>query len=281
MNLSLSEKLTYSTVRIECRYHNGESGTGTGFFFKFLENKDDKSYIPVVITNKHVIDGAKMGRLLFSKATKNNKAINEEHFNAYYDNFESFWVNHPEEQVDLCAMPLAPFLKKAEKCNEKIFFIELDMSLLPSSGQLDKLDALEEIVMIGYPNGIWDSINNKPILRKGITATHPNIDYNGKKEFMIDAACFPGSSGSPVFIWNEGSYKDKRGNLCIGNRILLMGVLFAGPQHTATGEIKIVNVPTSQKTIAISRIPNNLGLVLKSERIKELENQFIKQFKKV
>lgn len=37
--------------------------------------------------------------------------------------------------------------------------------------------------------------------RRGITATNINFDYNGKKEFVIDAACFPGSSGFPVFIW--------------------------------------------------------------------------------
>ncbi len=44
--------------------------------------------------------------------------------------------------------------------------------------------------MIGYPNGIWDEANNMPIIRRGITATHPNFNYNGKPEFMIDAACF-------------------------------------------------------------------------------------------
>lgn len=60
--------------------------------------------------------------------------------------------------------------------------------------------------MIGYPNGLWDSQNNLPIIRRGITATSVKKDYNGKKEFLIDAAVFPGSSGSPVFIFNEGSY---------------------------------------------------------------------------
>ena len=76
---------------------------------------------------------------------------------------------------------------------------------------MDEIDAIEDIIFIGYPNGIWDSVNNMPILRKGSTATHPCLNYNGKKEFMIDAACFPGSSGSPVLIFNENGYKDKKG----------------------------------------------------------------------
>ena len=53
---------------------------------------------------------------------------------------------------------------------------------------MSELSAIEEIIMIGYPVGIWDSANNMPIVRKGITATRPDIDYEGRKEFMIDAA---------------------------------------------------------------------------------------------
>jgi len=64
--------------------------------------------------------------------------------------------------------------------------------------------------MVGYPIGLWDEKNNYPIFRKGITATHPANDYNGKSEFMIDAACFPGSSGSPVYIIDELNYVDKK-----------------------------------------------------------------------
>ena len=46
-----------------------------------------------------------------------------------------------------------------------------------------------------------------------------------------------------------------------------MGTLYAGPQSTATGEIKIINVPTVQTPITLSSIPNNLGFVIKLERI--------------
>jgi hypothetical protein len=68
MILSLSERISYSTVRIECQYTDGTQGTGTGFFFNFLVNKENNTHVPVVITNKHVINGAIKGRLIFSKA---------------------------------------------------------------------------------------------------------------------------------------------------------------------------------------------------------------------
>ena len=65
------------------------------------------------------------------------------------------------------------------------------------------------------------------------------------------------------------------GNTYLGrSRIILVGVLYAGPQYTATGEVKIINVPTLQVPIALSNIPNNLGYVIKSERIRELETLF-------
>jgi len=37
MDLTISEKLTYSTIRIECNDGNGNISTGTGYFFRFKE----------------------------------------------------------------------------------------------------------------------------------------------------------------------------------------------------------------------------------------------------
>jgi hypothetical protein len=48
--------------------------------------------------------------------------------------------------------------------------------------------------MVGYPNGLWDTANNFPLIRRGVTATHIKNNYNGKSEFVIDIACYGGSS---------------------------------------------------------------------------------------
>src|SRR5687767_4257067 len=103
---------------------------------------------------------------------------------------------------------------------------------------------LESITMVGYPNGLWDQANNLPIFRRGVLATDYKRDWNGRKEFLIDAACFPGSSGSPVMLFDVGSYHNRQGMHVGGSRIKLLGVLYAGPQHTVKGEVKIVHVPT-------------------------------------
>jgi len=156
------------------------------------------------------------------------------------------------------------------------FHRSFDKRLVASSKLLGELTALEEILMIGYPVGIWDSSNNMPIFRSGITATHPNIDYNGRKEFLIDCACFPGSSGSPGLLYNFGSYRDKRGNTVIGTRIALLGVLYAGPQFTVEGEIRVIPIPTQMEPVPVSRIPTNLGVVIKAEMLLDFEPIFTK-----
>ncbi len=168
-------------------------------------------------------------------------------------------------------MPFAPVLHEAQAKGVAPFFMPLDKSLVPSSTELAALTALEDVIMIGYPIGIWDSHNNMPVIRKGITATHPANDYEGRQEFMIDLACFPGSSGSPVFLFNVGSYASRDGGTIIGSRIKLLGILYAGPQFTAEGEIHIVNVPTHQTAVALSSIPCNLGMCIRAERLLDFE----------
>jgi len=275
INLSASEQITYSTVRIECEYENQTNGTGTGFFFQFLKDEQSGSHIPVVITNKHVINNSLRWRLIFTKANTNNEPLDTQHFEVYFDNFETHWRKHPDKNVDLCVMPIAPFLNEAESKGEKLFYIPLDKTILPTKNQLEDFSALEDILMVWYPNWIWDSTNNKPILRKEITASHPNLDYCWKKELMIDAACFPWSSWSPVFIFNENWYKDKKGTTHMwASRIILLGILYAWPQQTTKWDIKVINVPTVEKSISVSQIPINLGLIIKSEIILELEDLF-------
>ena len=45
-------------------------------------------------------------------------------------------------------------------------------------------------------------------------------------------------------------------------------MLYAGPQLTVTGEIKVVTIPKmQQKQLSRYHIPNNLGYVIKSECI--------------
>lgn len=237
--LTLSEQILYSTTNLKALKNNSVIGTGTGFFFKFAT--DDNKWFPAIVTNKHVATGC--------DAIAINLHIAEDgkpsgRITSYMIEISDI-VNHPSQNVDLCAIMIGNAVHHAGENGNPIFAIYLSPDVLPKDDYWEYFDAIEEIIMVGCPRGIFDETHNTPITRKGITATPISKKYNGKNEFMVDMACFPGSSGSPIFIYNKGSYYDKKTNTTNfgSDRILLVGVLYAGPLITNTGEIVLSNLP--------------------------------------
>ena len=268
MPLSPAEKLMHTTVRLECTNREGRVRTGTGFFFSY--RIDENNTIPVIVSNKHVIKNADTGSFVLTKRDANNEPVLGSYETVRLGNFESLWIQHPDRNVDLAVFPLAPLLREAESKQIALFLLPLDETLIPDQKVLNDLSGLENITMIGYPNGIWDQKNNMPIIRRGVTATSPKYDYNDLPIFVIDCSCFPGSSGSPVLIFDQGGYMDARGNFNLGgSRVMLLGILFAGPQHVAPGEVQTIEVPLQQVPISLSRIPNNLGFVVKAQKLND------------
>lgn len=264
--LSLSEQLCYVTTRIESSNDNIVS-TGTGFFFDL--NIGDNKYIPLLVTNKHVVQGMTKGKFLFTKSDNDGNPMVGNTFGIEYNvEFEKQWIFHPDDEVDLCVLPINVLKKAAEQLGHKLFYKTLTTALIPDEIQSKSIDAIEEVLMIGYPNGLWDKKNNMPIIRKGITATPYFLDFEGEKKFLIDMSVYPGSSGSPILLYNNGSYRSKEGSLVFGNRILLLGIVCQVYQRCITGSVDIIQTPIASAQLAsTSNIPINLGIVIKAERL--------------
>ena len=269
---SISEQIMYCTVRLlGVDAAGAPKSAGTGFIYNIpiSENRT----IPVLITNKHVVKDTPTQNFVVHAANAEGKPEGNGIASIALD----AWVNHPDEKVDLCA---APFGQIANHTNPKPFFRALEPSLIPSQDTLEKLDAVEDIIMVGYPNGLWDEENNYPLIRHGITASHPAVDFNvgGVATTVIDCACFPGSSGSPVFIYNVGSYPAKGGALSIGMRCLFLGILFSGPIMTTDGKIIIRNIPTVAEPVAQVSMMINLGYIIKSRELEPLTRAVRERF---
>jgi hypothetical protein len=257
---------------METNLQGGGVSTGTGFYMHFLEKND--TCVPVIVTNKHVIANASIGKFHVTLATEDGLPDTGKHQQFQFPNFEQQCIKHPDPNVDLAAFLIGPLLNQVQQSGGKLFYIPLQTDLIPSDEERASYSSMEDIVMIGYPNGIWDAKNNLPVIRKGITATHASISWNGKSEFLTDIASFPGSSGSPVFLANIGGYMDNKGNTYMGaHRIRLLGVHYAGAMHTASGEIRIVTAPTSNIPVPITQIPNNIGVAINSKEILGLEKE--------
>lgn len=266
---SISELLLFSTVRIESTGANGAKSYGTGFFYNHI--LDEKRTVPLIVTNKHVVKGADKGS--FHVHLRHESEIDRPSgmFRGFEQSkFESLWIGHPDPSVDLCAMPFQPLRKQVELSGKDIYNMALSSRNLPDRELTKALSTLDEIVMPGYPIGIWDQANNMPIIRRGVIASHPNLNFCGKAEFLADIACFPGSSGSPILLYNAGYYPKKDGGLQIGSRFALLGVIYAGPVYTQNGTVLIEPIPTELKGSAQVQAMAHLACVIKSSEITKL-----------
>ena len=271
--MSIADQLIHTTVRIETQSITG-AGSGTGFFVNICEL--NSSSVPLLVTNKHVISGAVSGQfhLTVKKSGCDEPDIGN-HVAVPVADFEQHWVLHPDPDVDLAVFPIAPVLEWLKGKGHDPYYKSYTSDLIADDLFEAQLSAVEDVVMVGYPNGLWDSKHNLPIVRRGITATAPYVNFEGRPQFVIDCACFPGSSGSPVLLLNSGGYVDKQGNTNLGpTRFKLLGILWGGPQFMATGEIKTVPVPTSTQQVSLSRIPINLGYCIKASQLRWFEIHF-------
>ena len=253
-------------------YENGSTGFGTSFITGIYLNEEAGRHVPILITNKHVIKDASTLRIVLTQADDEGNPLHGKTSKIELSWDEGAWKFHPDDNVDLCAMLFAPFEQVA---GAKLFYRTLPFGVFVSEEQLLEMTAVENILMVGYPIGLWDRQNNLPIFRRGITASHPRFDHDGKPEFLIDAACYPGSSGSPVFWYDRGAVPG-RSSTRVGERIAFLGVLHSGPQMTAEGEIVVRPVPTASQAIAQTRVMVNLGYVVKAAKVRELETLFPK-----
>jgi len=129
---SVFSKLLFSTVRIECRLTNGDVSTGTAFFFSY--KIDESRHLPLLVTNKHVVAGAKMGQFhvhetVTTAAGETGPAPTS--FAVTLPNFEQAWFSHPDINVDICVMPFEPLRQQAETQGKIVFNIPLTEEIIP------------------------------------------------------------------------------------------------------------------------------------------------------
>jgi S1-C subfamily serine protease len=219
----VGRNLLFVTARIQHHTDEGSETSGTSFFFEGLlgEAKDNLT-LPVLITNKHVIQNAQNGTIRLLKS-KDGEPLLGESIDISFE--EDNWVGHPDPAIDLTATFVGQAIRDLEAKGITVFTRTVGRDLIPSESVLDDLDAFEPITFVGYPSGIFDQKNLTPIGRKGTTATPMQLDFDGKPMFLVDASIFPGSSGSPVFVIQENGFRQGNSMMIGGSRVIFVGVI--------------------------------------------------------
>lgn len=271
--------ITLCTLRLACS-NGAASGTGTGFLYAFriqITENDNEGIveIPMIVTNKHVVSNMMTLNTTMSLMPRNAQITDaavsnaDEHFNFTIGNLQEFIAFHPDPQVDLCAIPVGMLLQQIPAHLQlRHTFVTRDWHL--TQQELGYTRPIEPVIMVGYPTGLWNEADNRPISRRGLTASHPAQRWNRERKFLIDAACFPGSSGSPVFLFEDGMIRVAADGYGPGTRARFIGILFAGPVFNQQGRFEQRVIPTAIGTVPVIDGMMNLGYVAHADTVDDL-----------
>jgi Trypsin-like peptidase domain len=254
---TFADQLYFTTVRLTAT-DGSESWAATSFVYAVQTERGTAHFL---LTNKHVVQEAT--RIVFSgvKGEGGSPRLGEAAEVAVDSKYERDWNGHPDDDIDVAAAPFWNVLQELSE-NEQVgmFFrsVPPEFSLTPEREQ--ELDSVEDVIFVGYPSGIFDAVNLLPVVRRGITATPIAVDYNGIPAFLVDASVFPGSSGSPVFLAETGTYRSRDGGLVVGTRGMCLGILAA--VHVRTVEGNVTELVTRLEVTFDE--PIDLGIVYKS-----------------
>jgi S1-C subfamily serine protease len=265
---SITKKLLFNTIRVDTVLDDGSEGSGTAFVVSHAHARGTYTFI---VTNRHLVDGVRRGGLVFTQKQNGQPAFGHR-FQLNIEDFPHAWFMHPDPQVDLAIIPMRPLEQAARDQGVELYYHVIDSRLAPDAATTRALDALEEILFVGYPSGVWDQVNLMPILRRGTTATPMALDFEGRAEFLIDAAVYPGSSGSPVFVYQPDT---QRPGQSAGKKFLFAGVVAAVFFREEANHLVPMPVPANNHGMVMGSEMIDLGLVIKSQAVIEVINAYL------
>ncbi len=247
---------------------------GTGFFYEF---EIDSIKLMTIVTNKHVISSSKKGILTIKFVDSTYRLGNKIQSDTIeIQDFNSQWILHPSEDL-----AILPFDKIHERITRKHTtgpsFTWFSKAVIPSIKDSIRISSIEKVLMIGYPKSLWDSTNNLPVVRQGITATPFFSDFNGKKRFLIDIPTFSGSSGSPIVMYSFDPYWTDTLWMMNEFRSFLLGIAVESYTYNEDGKLVPYLIPPSPAD-SLSKtykpqvaLPINIAIAIRAERLNDFE----------
>jgi hypothetical protein len=180
-----------ATVEVEQTLPNGGYVVGTGFLIS--DPTPDGRGRTVLVTANHVFE-----RMVGAQAYIGYRVQNADGSWRYdpqpiaiRSGAKQLWTHHPNRDVAAITIKAPPAFAKAA--------IPLDW--LASSDTISKyaIGPGDEMMVLGYPQGLSADTAGFPILRSGRVASMIEAP-TASPTFLLDFRVFPGNSGGPVFI---------------------------------------------------------------------------------
>lgn len=269
--------LVRSTVRLVAGASASKlTSTGTGFFYKVVHPATNLAKI-FILTNKHVVRDAAVVEFVLSSALSLADLDSQHQPVGRVDEIVVWPLNgnlvmHPDIDTDLCAIDITVPYSRPLNAGRQLRSMCVDSTWLHGPEDRKILRDIEQVLVIGYPAGLWDSHNNMPVARLGTTATHPLARYLGKRNFLIDVAAFQGSSGSPVFTYEAPMFRQPSGAFTPGTKVGFVGIVWGVIERTTSGELRAVEIPSASVNVPVLQTSLNLAIALNADAVRDIDD---------
>lgn len=198
------------------------NGSATGFFFLH----DGKKYLT---TNRHVVIDEKDNfypkflKLTLHSSKSNFKLNNAIYIRLYHDSYKT-WYEHSDyntKLIDVVVIPLdEKTIENIANFNQSIInFFTIDNFI-----NNYQISSFADVLVVGYPLGFSDDINNLPVYRKGMIASSYPVEFRNYPYFLIDANLHEGTSGSPVLNSSNNMLIDAQGRGLHSDMSIILGI---------------------------------------------------------
>lgn len=173
-------------------------GVASGFLYGVHTptKEEPKTYLPFLVTNRHVFDDLESILVRFNPQKFDDPAkvyrlslIDEQN--------EPLWTAHPDKKIDVAVVPA-----NCEQLNKASIQWHLfrDNTCVADVKTLNELGIMEGdfVYVLGFPMGLIGETRNTVMARSGTIARIRDALTKNNDEFLIDAFVFPGNSGGPV-----------------------------------------------------------------------------------
>ncbi len=197
MKLNGLPNILVSVSKVEVLAKERVISTATGFFYKAANGHE------FFVTNRHVVRGIAEQEKL-PKAAPDTLSLNlhidriapqrtRDFSIPLFDKKGNALFHEPENAaVDVVIVSI----EHTDVHKALIEFIT-PMYRLPDEFAVT---AGEDVIVLGYPHGFFDTANNLPIFRSASIASIYGVNFQGLERCLLDGNLQSGMSGSPIFL---------------------------------------------------------------------------------
>ena len=174
----------FSTVKINTFPSPGQTSSGTGFLISANLPPPTEGGLPLLISNKHVYRNpdSKIELRFHKKNPLTGRSNLGQIRTISLEQFRAGYTEHPDPDIDLACLNVAHIYNSYDDLFVRHFSVE-------TFGELNENQLIPgaDVFIVGYPAGLMDTLNNLPIMRSGSLAMLPDVDFEGRPEFLVDA----------------------------------------------------------------------------------------------